>query len=95
MKKEESSDNSFGVVGVIFGILSIIFSSAVGIALGIIGLIFSLQQKKRMKNKWSKAGVILSIIGIIIGILVFLFVLKNILSNSELLGQIQQVGNAP
>ena len=72
-KKEETEkatkDNSFGIAGVIFGILSILSLSVEGIVIGIIGLIFSLRQKKVMKNQWSKVGIILNIIGIVVGII--------------------------
>lgn len=97
MKKEEikTSDNSFGAVGVVLGILSITFSSIVGVVLGIIGLIFSIQQKKRMQNKWSKAGFVLNLIGIILGIVVFVLVMINFLNSPEFLNQIQQFQNAP
>ena len=82
-KKEEmekaSKDNSFGIAGVIFGILSILSLSVGGIIMGIIGLLFSLKQNKVMKNQWSKVGVILNILGIIIGIIATYF-LYNYLS---------------
>ena len=88
-KKTTHSDNSFGVAGVIFGILSILSLSVGGIAIGIIGLIFSLRQKKIMKNQWSKSGIVLNIIGIIIGIAVVIFLVKYA---SDYLAQITQAG---
>ncbi len=60
-------DNSSGVVGVIFGIMSIL-SGAPGILLGLIGFFFSLNQKKKASNKWSKWGLILNIVGFVLGI---------------------------
>lgn len=95
MKKEESiNDNSFGVGGVIFGVLGILFSSITGVILGIIGLTFSLKQKKIKNNKWAKAGFILNIISIVLGIIVFIYALKSILRNPDFLAQIQQIANA-
>ncbi len=78
---ETSKDNSFGVVGVVLGILSILFLSSGGIVLGIIGLVFSLKQKKLSANSWSKAGAYLNIIGIILGIiaLVIFFIYPELL----------------
>ena len=96
MKKEESqmNDNSFGVAGVILGILSIVFSSITGVILGIIGLVFSMKQNKIMKNKWARAGTILNIIGIIIGIVFFVYALNSLLNNPDFLSQLQQITNA-
>jgi len=84
MIKEEASeskisgtrDNSFGVAGVIFGVLSILSLSVGGVVMGIVGLFFSLKQKKIMKNKWSNSGIVLNIIGIIVG-LIAIYVLFN------------------
>lgn len=75
IKKEDgvNRDNSFGVAGVVLGILSIVSLSVLGIILGIAGLVFSLKQNKHGKNKWSKAGIILNIIGIILGIAAIVF----------------------
>ena len=44
--------------------------------MGIIGLVFSLRQNKVNKNKWSRAGIILNIIGIIVGIIAIVFLVK-------------------
>jgi len=88
------SDNSFGVGGVILGILSIVFSSITGVILGVIGLIFSVKQNKIARNKWAKAGMILNIIGIIIGIIFFVYALNSIINNPDFLSQLQQITNA-
>lgn len=92
MKKEEG-DNSFGIASVVLGILSIVFSSASGIILGIVGLIFSLKQKKRMKNSWSKAGFILNIIGIILGIIILIYAAYAIANNPDIIAQFKQLAN--
>ena len=88
-KKTTHSDNSFGIAGVVFGILSILNLSVIGIIMGILGLIFSLKQNKIMKNKWSKAGIVLNIIGIIVGIVAVIFLVKYA---SDYLAQITQPG---
>ncbi len=88
------SDNSFGIAGVVLGILSIVFSSITGVVLGIVGLVFSTKQNKIAKNKWSKAGKILNIIGIILGIILFIFALTSILKSQAFLSQVQQLTNA-
>ena len=94
MKKEDLAmhkDNSFGTASVVLGIISIIFSSIIGLILGIIGLIFALKQKKLSKNGWAKAGIILNVIGVILGIIVFVMALKTILNNPAFLSQFQQI----
>ncbi|MEK6899308.1 MAG: hypothetical protein AABW79_04405 [Nanoarchaeota archaeon] len=71
MKREEIVDNSFGISSVIFSILGILFSIVipfVGLILAVLGLGFGLMQKKRTKNKWSKLGIILGVIGILLGL---------------------------
>lgn len=75
-EKPTTGDNSFGIVGVVFGILSILSLSIGGVIMGIIGLIFSLKQKKVAANKWSKAGIILNIIGIIVGVIAIYFLVN-------------------
>ena len=95
MKKEElKQDNSFGTASVILAINSIIFSSMAGVIFGIIGVVFALKQKKIAKNSWSKAGVMLNVIGIILGIIVFIMALKTIINNPAFLSQIQQKVNS-
>jgi hypothetical protein len=64
-----------GVIGFIFGVLSMVFSLNFplgGIIVGIIGVIFSTKQKKINKTKFAKAGLILSIIGVILSIIAVL-----------------------
>ena len=88
IKKESekrTSDNSFGIAGVVFGILSILSLSVIGIVMGIVGLLFSLKQKKVNKNKWSKSGFVLNIIGIIFGIAAIYFLFTYA---SQLIGQL-------
>ena len=86
--KKEAGDNSFGVAIVVLGILSILSLSVLGIILGAVGLVFSLKQKKVDKNKWSKAGMILNLIGIVLGILVIIFFFNYA---SSYLAQIQNL----
>ena len=87
---KEGNDNSCGIASVVLGILSIIFASISGIILGIISLVFALKQKKIAKNKWSKAGLILSIIGIILSIIAIVasfFLVNNSDAITQLLSQ--------
>ena len=89
MVKKEGEGNSFGIIGVVFGILSILSLSIAGIVMGIIGLIFSMKQKKVNKNNWSKTGMILNIIGIILGLIVtyiFVNLLPDYISQLQLQG---------
>ena len=88
VKRSVSGDNSSGIVGVVFGILSLLTLSVPGVVMGIVGLLFSLKQNKVMKNKWSKAGIILNILGIILGIIAIIF-LYNFAINY--LAQLQQL----
>ena len=86
VKKEVHSrfnDNGFGIAGVVFGVLSIVNLGFNGILIGIVGLFFGLKQKKIGQNKWSNAGIILNIIGIVLGIaiiILFFTVLKGYLA---------------
>ena len=89
MSKE--ADNSFGVAGAILGILSIIFIASNGVILAIVGLIFSNIQRKRMANKWSKAGMILNIIGLVFGLLLIFVLLYVIKHNPQFAQQLQQL----
>ncbi|MEK6818389.1 MAG: hypothetical protein AABY10_00475 [Nanoarchaeota archaeon] len=85
MKKEEvheHKDNSFGVSSVIFSVLSVLLSTTPiqGIVLAILGLALARKQSKHLKNKWSKAGCILSIIGLILSIvfwIVYTWMIRN------------------
>ena len=100
MKKEEKPilNNDLGIVGVVFGILSIIFAlfqPISGFIIAIIGLVFSFKQNKVMRNKWSKAGIILGAIGIILSIIIVIVAfnfISSIANNPELLAQLQNVG---
>ena len=95
MKKEvvnkisDSKSNDFGVASVILGILGIVFASVPGLILAVTALIFALKQNNRMRTKWSKAGLILAIIGIIFSIAVVVFNVW-LLQNSDYLAQILQ-----
>jgi hypothetical protein len=82
MKKEEKTDNSFGIAAVLLGILSITFSFLVllgyfaGLIFGAICVIFALKQKKVHNNKWATAGLILGLIGIALNIVFLAFAIK-------------------
>jgi TM2 domain-containing membrane protein YozV len=83
MVKEASEKQSFtGVVSFILGLLSLVFSiqlplgSAAGLFLAVLGLIFGLVQLYKGRNSWAVWGIILSIIGAITNILIFLWLAK-------------------
>lgn len=97
--KKEAGSNDCGIVGLVFGMLSVVSFSILSLPLGIIGLAFSICQSKKSANAWSKWGKILSIIGIAFGIfsviLSVILLFKKIdylLSNPEALAQISGVG---
>lgn len=73
MEHKHPHENSFGTASVILSIFSILFSSPpiYGVILGIVALIFSSKQSKVEKNKWSKWGKALAIIGIILSVIFF------------------------
>ncbi|MDP4039273.1 MAG: hypothetical protein Q8P57_01720 [Candidatus Pacearchaeota archaeon] len=83
MKKEEgnSGRNDSGIVSVIFGILSIINVGLVGSVIGVVGLVFGIVQNKKHKNLWSQWGIILSIIGIVVGVIVSYFIYQIVFQN--------------
>ena len=71
-EKKEEARESFGVIGLTLGILGILLIGSNGIFISLTGLIFSLIQQKKYKTKIGKAGVIVSTIGIIVGIIFIL-----------------------
>ena len=70
MSDKKSVDNSAGVVGVIFGIVSLVafLIPVLALIFAIIGSVFSWIQKKKSPNSWAKAGLWLCGIGIVVGI---------------------------
>ena len=89
MKKEDFKDNSFGVASVVFGILSIVLASLIGLLLGIIAFIFARKQIMIQPNQWSKTGKILSIIGIALSIIVLILLIVGVTTNPNLLANLQ------
>lgn len=93
MAKGVSGDNSFGTLSVGFGILSLVFAFSVilgslaGATLGVLGFIFALVQRKRSKNKWATTGLVLSLIGVIINVVLFIILVSTI---AGLVAQYQQ-----
>ncbi len=86
--KKEMYDNSFGVAAVVLGIMSIMSGSLPGIVLGIISVVFSKKQEKSFKNKWSKAGFVLGIVGIILGLILFFVSFYLVSQNPSLLAEL-------
>ncbi len=70
------NDNSSGVVSVVMGIQSIVFallSPVAGLIFGVIGLFFANNQaKKKIPGCWARKGKIVSIVGIIISIAIWI-----------------------
>ena len=111
MAKEASEKQSFtGVVSFILGLLSIVFSiqlplgSVAGLLLAILGLIFGLVQFGKGKNSWAVWGIILSIVGAITNVLIFIWLAKlasvvvakmqELQSSGLLSGQLPQIPTA-
>ena len=101
MAKEVSQDNSFGIASVVFGILSIIFSLNIvalfstqvcGLILAVVAFVFSRKQKKKADNKWARAGFILSIIGALLNIVIFIWAYRQLMEALvQFQAQMQQV----
>ena len=92
----KGSDNSFGIIAVIFGILSLIFSISMipfpGVIIGVIGLIFALIQKKKSNNKWVNWGMILSILGIVLGVILLIFFISTLVEFAQQVQELQASG---
>lgn len=92
MKKEVqqklSGDNSFGVASVVLGILALTLLPFNGLVLSIVSLIFANKQNKISKNKWSKAGKILSIIAIVLSVLIIIGIAIGIKSDPNFLNNL-------
>lgn len=87
VKEREYVDNSCGTAAVVLGIISIVFpcltflaffAPFIGLALGITAFFFALAQRKAIANKWSRAGLILAIIGVVINVGILLIMLAII-----------------
>lgn len=101
MAKEASADNSFGVASVVLAIVSIVLSLNIiailssqicGLVLGVVAFIFAMMQKKRANNKWARAGFILSIIGAVLNLAIFIWIyLKLIDFAAQFQAQMQQL----
>ena len=79
MADKKINNETFGIIGLTLGILSIIFMGSNGIIVGIVGLIFGWIQQKKHPNKIGKAAMIVSAIGIVLA-LVFIIVLIKFLA---------------
>ncbi|MFH1326689.1 MAG: hypothetical protein ABIH59_01015 [archaeon] len=74
-KEEKMRGGELGVVGFVFGILSIVFLASNGIILAILGFIFSYIQQKKNPTKLGKLGKTLSIIGFILSVILIILLL--------------------
>ena len=89
----KEGENNLGIASVLLGIISItlsILSPLVlsAIVFAAIGLIFSVKQTN--KTKWKKWGKILSIIGIILGILIIIASYVLVTNYPDLLNSLKQ-----
>ena len=76
-KESINVGEAFSLSGFVIGIFSIITLGELGIGLGVIGGVISLVQFARVKSKVGKAGLILSIAGIILSILSIIILAKT------------------
>ncbi|MEK6908635.1 MAG: hypothetical protein AABX23_01115 [Nanoarchaeota archaeon] len=100
MKKEmvdkeiRHHDNSAGIAGLVLGILSVM-SGVPGLLLGFIGFWFSLHQHKHSKNKWSKWGIALNIIGFVLAIVLTVYLsifVRNSVADLQGLSELSNYG---
>lgn len=98
MKKEMASKGAtgFDVAALVLGILSVVLAflpwgPALSILFGIIGLILGFMQKRRGQTRLGRAGMILSIIGIVLSVLAIAIAYVYLKNNPELLAQLQGV----
>jgi hypothetical protein len=87
-KEYHSSQEGFGIAGFVLSLLTIIFAGGFGILMGVIAIIFCMRQQKKHPMKLAKAGIIISIIGIVFSIL---YILAMIFLGSTIQ---QQLGNS-
>ena len=78
VEEPKKKGNGLGITAMVFGILSVVCCPLAGL-LGLIGLILSIISfiKKPAKKGFTIAGLILSILGMIIGLIVGIFALIN------------------
>lgn len=99
-KETKHHDNSFGVAGVVLGILSLVLVMIpfIGLILGIVGVFFAYRQRKVMNNKWAVAGLWLCGIGIVAGAVWAVYYVKITLQIAaqyqSQLDALQQAGQA-
>ena len=67
-----SESNGFGIMSVVLGICSLVFAGIwfAGLLLGMLGIISSLMQARIKRNNMQKAGLMLSILGLIFVIII-------------------------
>ena len=88
-KESVNVDNSCGTVAVTLGIISIVipmctllafFAPFVGFTLSVTAFFFALAQGRTSANKWSKAGIILAVIGFVMNGVILLIMLSILAS---------------
>ena len=99
LEKKKYTGEAYGIAGFVFGVASIMLSIGVNITLlpiaaiifGIIGLALSIKQQTGKRTGLGMAGIILSIAGIILGILVTWWLVTLI---KQVLTEIQKLQSA-
>lgn len=73
---EQKQSNPLAIVGLVMGILSIVFACCYGIGVffGIAGIICSALSKKKGKSGMGTAGLICSIIGTVLSVIMIIYV---------------------
>ncbi|MBU0894215.1 MAG: hypothetical protein KKF48_03710 [Nanoarchaeota archaeon] len=74
-KKLKKRGDELGLIGFIFGIISIILVSNNGVLFAILGFIFCYIQQKKNPTKFGKIGIILNIIGFVLAIILIILAL--------------------
>lgn len=78
LPEEPTPGKGFGVASLVLGIAGLILCSFGGsVFVSAPGLLFALLAKKKGESKLSKAGLILSIIGLALGVIVLIILLVN------------------
>ena len=96
MKKGE--DNSFGVLSVCLGAVSLVLSlnnQLPALILAIVAIIISKKQERISKNSWAKWGKNLGIISIVVSIVILIIAIAVLASNPELLQQLSNLQGVP
>lgn len=73
--KKRKIDNSLGITSLVLGILSVltsIFVPLIAVITGILGIVFSVKQKNNYPSGAATAGLVISIVGLVVGIIAWI-----------------------